>query len=67
MDGAPIKFELIREARIPLEDSVDDLLGVPVLGRVDMYTEKLLAHTDRGLDRSQLSRDLIDLAMMINT
>lgn len=30
-----------------------------------MYAEKLLANTDRGLDRSTMSRDLIDLGMMI--
>jgi len=31
----------------------------------DMYAEKLLANADRGLDTSTLSRDIIDLAMMI--
>lgn len=30
-----------------------------------MYAEKLLANADRGLDKFVKSRDLIDLAMMI--
>jgi hypothetical protein len=37
----------------------------PMLSRVDMYAEKLLANADRGLDRSTGSRDIIDLAMVI--
>lgn len=67
VDEIPIKFELVREARITLADTGGDLLGVPLLDRTDMYAEKLLANADRGLDRSQMSRDLIDLAMMIQT
>lgn len=41
-------------------------LGVPILSRVDMYATKLLANADRGMDKSTLSRDIIDLAMMID-
>lgn len=41
-------------------------LGVPTLARVDMYAEKLLANTDREGDIAATSRDIIDLAMMIN-
>ena len=67
VDGTPIKFELVREARITFEDTPGQLLGVPVLDRVDLYAEKLLANADRGQDRSQKSRDMIDLAMMIDT
>ncbi|WEN16346.1 nucleotidyl transferase AbiEii/AbiGii toxin family protein [Rhodanobacter sp. AS-Z3] len=40
-------------------------LGIPVLARDDMYAEKLLTHAARALDRSQMSRDLTDLAEMI--
>ena len=36
-----------------------------MLSRSDLYAEKLLATTDRGTDRAVMSRDLIDLAMMI--
>jgi hypothetical protein len=66
VDGAPIKFEIVREARVALSGGIDGRLGVPVLSRVDMFAEKLLANADRGLDRATLSRDLIDLAMMID-
>jgi hypothetical protein len=41
--------------------SVDRLCGVTTLSLLDAFTEKLLANTDRGLDRSTNSRDLIDL------
>lgn len=53
------------EGRISISGALDPQLGVPVLDRVDMYAEKLLANADRALNRSQMGRDLIDLAMMI--
>lgn len=66
VDDVPIKMEFVLEGRIEITGSLDPDLAVPVLQRDDMYAEKLLANTDRALDRSQMSRDLIDLAMMIN-
>lgn len=67
VDGQPVKFEIVREARIDLLPvSPHPLLQVPVLSQVDLFAEKLLANSDRGLDRAVLSRDLIDLAMMIH-
>lgn len=65
MDGQRIKVELVRESRIDISGAYDPTLGVPVLSRCDMYAEKLLANADRGLDRSTMSRDAIDLAVMI--
>lgn len=65
VDDTPIKVEFVLEGRIQIDGALDPGLGVPVLSRDDMYAEKLLANADRGLDRSQMSRDLIDLAMMI--
>lgn len=66
VDDVVIKIEFVLEGRIDISGELDPVLGVPVLGRVDMYAEKLLANTDRGMDRSQSSRDLVDLAMMID-
>jgi hypothetical protein len=66
VDDLPIGVELILEGRIEISGSLDPDLAVPVLQRDDMYAEKLLANADRALDRSQMSRDLIDLAMMID-
>ncbi len=60
-----IKFEIIREARIPLSGTRHPQLGVPTLDPISLYASKLLANADRGLDTSTLSRDAIDLAMMI--
>ncbi|UPG96554.1 nucleotidyl transferase AbiEii/AbiGii toxin family protein [Luteibacter aegosomatissinici] len=65
VDGVNIRFELVREARIEFDASPLDIEGVPVLAHVDAYAEKLLANADRGMDRSTMSRDIIDLAMMI--
>lgn len=65
IDNTPIKFEIIREDRIPLSGEMNSLWGIPVLCRTDMYAEKLLANTDRYTDISTASRDIIDLALMI--
>ena len=61
---APLKFEIVREARIALTGRTVPVLGVPALDHTTCVAEKLLANADRGLDRSTLSRDLIDLAAM---
>lgn len=66
IDGKPIKVELIREDRIDIRGQLHPVLGVPTLSREDMYAEKLLANTDRGIDKATFSRDIIDLAMMID-
>lgn len=67
VDGVEIKFEIVLEARITLDAPGDgDLLcGVATLTPLDMATSKLLANSDRWRDDSVLSRDLIDLAMMM--
>ncbi len=66
VDDQPIKVEIVSEGRIGLSAASDPSIPVPILSRVDMYAEKLLANTDRCYDRSTLSRDMIDLAMMID-
>jgi hypothetical protein len=66
VDGEPIKIEIVSEGRIALTGSLDPVFGVPTLSREDLYAEKLLANADRGLDKAQTSRDIIDLAMMID-
>jgi hypothetical protein len=65
-EGTRIKFEILREGRIDLSGAVDARLGVPLLSRNDMYCEKLLANADRYADTAVLSRDMIDLSMMIS-
>lgn len=65
IDGVPIKFEILHEDRIQIEKAAENPFPVPLLSMQDMYAEKLLANTDRGLDTSTLSRDMIDLAMMM--
>jgi len=37
---------------------------VPCLALVDVWTEKLLANSDRGADTSQLHRDVLDLGVL---
>ncbi len=62
---AKLKFEIVREARIDLEG--DDIARLPVacLTRKHCFAEKFLANADRGLDASTLSRDVVDLAFMV--
>ena len=66
MDGAAIKFEIVREARIAFEAprADDRVCGVPSLRVVDLVASKLLANSDRHADDGVFSRDLIDLAMI---
>lgn len=64
--GTRIKFEIVREARVDLSGDMDARLGIPVLARADMYCEKLMANADRYADTAVLSRDMIDLSMMIS-
>lgn len=61
-----VRFEIVREARIPISGAFDPALGVPVLSREDMYCEKLLANADHHADHSVLNRDIIDLSMMVS-
>jgi Nucleotidyl transferase AbiEii toxin, Type IV TA system len=64
IDNLRIKFEIVLEARIDLQGANTRFLGVPVLTLECAIAEKLLANTDRGLDESTKSRDLIDLAFL---
>ncbi|MGJ7523762.1 nucleotidyl transferase AbiEii/AbiGii toxin family protein [Variovorax sp. LT1P1] len=66
VDGEPVKFEIVNEGRIVVTGAMHSEFGVPTLSRVDMYAEKLLANADRARDKSVSSRDIIDLAMMID-
>lgn len=66
VDGSPIKFEIVREGRIALDDApVESVCGVRALTHVDQVAEKLLANSDRWAADEVDSRDLIDLAMML--
>lgn len=66
VDGTPIKVEILSEGRIALAGHRTAQLPVPTLVPADLYAEKLLANADRGQDRSVRSRDIIDLAVMID-
>ena len=65
IDNEPIKFEIVNEARIDISGGLIDRLHVHCLDRVCCFAEKLLANDDRGLDESVASRDVIDVAFMI--
>jgi len=60
-----IKFEIVHEGRIDVTGSMDDSLGVSCLDENSCCAEKFLANDDRWNDESVLSRDIIDLAFMI--
>lgn len=63
--GQPIKFEIVRESRIQVEGEMDPVLKVPTLLVRDMFAEKLLANSDRSMDRSTAYRDAIDLGRLV--
>lgn len=64
--GHDIKFEILLEGRVELEDpGPDDMVcGIATLSPLDMATSKLLANADRCYDDGAFNRDIIDLAMM---
>jgi len=63
VEDTPIKFEIVREVRIPLFTEAT-YLPVPTLSRTSLFAEKLLANADRGLDLTGLNKDMIDLIVM---
>jgi hypothetical protein len=65
IDGELIKFEIVNEARIDLSGIPVKRLHVPCLDKTSCFAEKILANDDRWIDESVLSRDIIDLAYMI--
>jgi hypothetical protein len=65
LDGIKLKFEIVREARIELDGETVGGIPVASLTRRHCFAEKFLANADRGLDTSTLSRDIVDLAFMI--
>jgi hypothetical protein len=63
--GTSIRVEMIREARITLGPPERAAwTKVPLLSLNDAFAEKLLANSDRWADRDELSRDLVDLAVL---
>ncbi|NYT73750.1 hypothetical protein HZU72_15135 [Halomonas sp. QX-2] len=66
IEGQPITFEIVREGNIILDAPTQHLYGVPLITRNDAYAAKLLANADRWGDRAVLSREILDIAAMIN-
>jgi hypothetical protein len=65
VDNLPIKTEIIAESRFQLEPPrYTEFSSVPCLSLIDCFTSKLLANSDRYMDDSVESRDLIDLAIL---
>lgn len=60
-----IKFEIVHEARIDLSGEAVKQLHVQCLNKPCCFAEKILANDDRWNDESALSRDIVDLAYMI--
>jgi len=65
VDGEPVKFEIILEARIALQAGHVAAVPVDALDRVSCFAEKWLANADRWGDVSVMGRDAIDLAFML--
>lgn len=65
VDGEPVKFEIILEARIQVTAAKVKNIPVPALDRISCFAEKWLANADRWNDTAVLSRDAFDLAFMV--
>jgi hypothetical protein len=65
VQGEPLKFEIILEARIEVSATRVTGIPLPVLDRTCCFAEKWLANADRWNDQAVLSRDAIDLAFML--
>jgi len=65
VDGEPVKFEIILEARIQVTAAKVKSIPVPVLNRISCFAETWLANADRWNDTAVLSRDAFDLAFML--
>lgn len=68
VDGVIIKFEIVFEGRVELQDPLpeDRVNGVWALTMRDKVATKLMANSDRWTDDSVWSRDIIDLAVLAN-
>jgi len=68
VDGVPIKFEIVFEGRVELQDPLpeDRVNGMWALTMRDKVATKLMANSDRWADDSVWSRDIIDLAVLAN-
>ena len=65
VDNTPIKTEIIAETRFQLDPPrYPEWSPVPCLSLNDCFTSKLLSNSDRYMDDSVQSRDLIDLAIL---
>lgn len=67
VNGSKVKFEIVNEARIDVSGNLDAGLAVPALDERLCFAEKFLANADRWADESVLSRDVIDLAFMMES
>ena len=69
VDGVAIKFEIIYEGRIQLDEPIaaDRISGIWRWTDLDLVATQLMANADRWADGAVMSRDLIDLAMMART
>lgn len=65
INDAKLKFEIVLEGRIELGGGRRIGFDVPCLDHADCFAEKLLANADRWRDDAVLSRDIIDLAFMV--
>ena len=65
VEGTPVKIELFRETRVSVSGEIDPASKLPTLSRSDFFSQKLMANADRWAETSVFSRDIIDLAMMI--
>ena len=66
VEGTALKLDIVSEGRIALQGQEVEAIPVPVLNRDCLFAEKLLANADRWASPETHSRDVIDLAYMVD-
>ena len=61
------RHKIVHEGRIDVSGSMDADLSLPALDEHSCFAEKFLANADRWADESVFSRDVIDLAFMMES
>ena len=64
-NSQPIKLEFVAETRFKLNNcEMGTISNLPYLSKTDRFTSKLLANSDRWMNSTAFSRDLIDLIIL---
>ena len=67
IQGAPVKLEIIKEGNLSLTGETSECLPIVVVDQASSVAQKLLANTDRGRDPAFGFRDIVDIAVIVQS